>query len=936
MPLRYFLCFILYTISFTAALAQKEASHWFFSPGGYMDFNQSPPLKKLLPERDHTKYSQFFSSISDASGELLFYTDGRTFFNSQHQIMDNGDGYYGGARSTQTLMIIPKPGCKDLYYSLVTELGSTNKAYSDQGWTIHYSVVDVAAGNGRGSVIVKNKVLTDNKGDALAVFEGADGASFWLVTRGNGDEISAYRITKAGINHCPVISKSPFTVGNGGHPKIKASPDSKHLVLINPEYFMEVLQVYSFDNSTGLFTAKFQLKQDYEYPTSYPAYYKQYSHYYEFSPDGNNLFIVEDTVIARTQTDVTAYSTLIKLDLNARSNKAFSSSGIKIFKSPPGKFQGHLGHMQLSPDGRLLMESFKNYLSAVNNPDSPDHFNFTEKAVVFSDWPGVIPTFPAFFFKKGGYHPSPPDLVCQVDLCAGSMLPLKAEHMGEGYTYEWTNSKTSEVFHGKEPVLSVPENFPDTTYYFLKITDKSGCEIFDVVKVVLLPAPSYEITGSKSVCPGVKEVAYWVQDAKEQTLFTWTVEGGEIVSGQGTSSIQVNWGSTNANARVKLTYTNTTNGCKGFLEFPVKVFKELETQKPSGATLLSCQREFYHYSILPTKGSYYHWQILNGEILEGQGSAAVKVDWHAESESGYLWIEESVNTDLEICFGRSDTLKVINPKAKLNQHIAFQFVTNVLYQPGELELHYKVEYPQLFDEALAVYHRKAGEANAAWEEVIKLSPSENKVVFSEPLSDNVIYDYQIRGRYVCGNDVESAIHNNIVLAAPGIDVYEQIGLAWNSYHGWENGVKGYELYRKLDLQENFSYLQTADASADITLDNLNDGFEHCFYVKATANGRDDHYSLSNVVCLTYDHPLFIPNVFTPNGDAINDYFEIKKIHLYPENKLTIYNRYGKIVYQESGYKNLWSAQNLPGGSYFYQLTIAGNKKGYKGWVEVLR
>lgn len=933
--LKYFLFFILNTALVSSALAQKEASHWFFSPQGYMDFNQSPPSKLLLPRLDYKKYGQFYASIADASGKLLFFTDGRSFFNSQHKMMENGDGSYGETRSTQTSIVIPKPGCKDLYYSFTTELALTNSELNGNGWTIHYSIVDVAAGNGKGRVLVKNRVLTDDKGDALAVFEGADGESFWLVTKGDVDEISAYKITKSGISHCPVISKSQNLVGSG-HQGIKASPDGRHLVLINSEYFMEVLQVYSFDKISGSFKARFELRQGYPYPTTYPAYYKRYTSYYEFSPDGNNLFIVEDSIAARSSTEVTAYSTLLKLDLNARNNKTFKASKVKIFDSPPGKFQGNLGLMQLSPDGRILIESFDNYLSAINTPDSPANFNFTEKAVVFSDWPGVIPTFPAFFFKKGGYRPPTLDMVCQLDLCAESQLPARAEHTNSEFTYEWTNSKTSEVFYERNPVLSVPEILPDTTYYLLKVTDNSGCNIFDVVKVVTLPSPKYEVYGSKSVCPGVKEVAYWVQDAKEETSFEWTAEGGEIISGLGTDSILVNWGSANSNAAVKLTFSSKMNGCKGFTEFPVNILKELQTEKPKGIETLNCHDVFYYYNILPTNGSYYNWQIINGEILEGQGNSRVKVAWNMESESGYLWIEESVNTALEVCFGRSDTLKIINPNAKASKQVNIQFVSNVQHQPNMIELNYSIRQPQFFEETLTVFHRKSADVNAAWKEVTKLSSKANKVIFLEPLSDKVVYEYKIQGQYICGNVIESSVHHNIVLQEPIIDENEQISLAWNNYYGWEKGVRGYELYRKLDSQEDFVFLQFADDLTEISLNNLSDGFEHCFYVKAISNDHDDYYSLSNIVCLTYDHPLFIPNVFTPNGDNINDYFEIKKIELYPENELTIYNRFGKIIYQQKEYKNNWNAQSLPTGVYFYHLVIHNNKKAFKGWVQVLR
>ena len=64
----------------------------------------------------------------------------------------------------------------------------------------------------------------------------------------------------------------------------------------------------------------------------------------------------------------------------------------------------------------------------------------------------------------------------------------------------------------------------------------------------------------------------------------------------------------------------------------------------------------------------------------------------------------------------------------------------------------------------------------------------------------------------------------------------------------------------------------------------------------------------------------IPNVFTPNGDNVNDYFVIEKIEQLSENQLYISNRYGSVVYEKSNYQNNWGAENLPDGVYFYIFT----------------
>ncbi|MDR1793632.1 MAG: gliding motility-associated C-terminal domain-containing protein [Bacteroidales bacterium] len=63
--------------------------------------------------------------------------------------------------------------------------------------------------------------------------------------------------------------------------------------------------------------------------------------------------------------------------------------------------------------------------------------------------------------------------------------------------------------------------------------------------------------------------------------------------------------------------------------------------------------------------------------------------------------------------------------------------------------------------------------------------------------------------------------------------------------------------------------------------------------------------------------LSIPNIFTPNGDGINDAFEINGIEQVPENELNVFTREGKVIFKSVNYHNQWTADNVPNGVYFY-------------------
>ena len=91
-------------------------------------------------------------------------------------------------------------------------------------------------------------------------------------------------------------------------------------------------------------------------------------------------------------------------------------------------------------------------------------------------------------------------------------------------------------------------------------------------------------------------------------------------------------------------------------------------------------------------------------------------------------------------------------------------------------------------------------------------------------------------------------------------------------------------------------------------------------------------------------PLVAPQFISPDGDGFNDVFEIRGITLLKSNKkdpetrsLVVFDRVGKIVYQNSLYDNTWDGKDTKGnkitdGTYFYRFT--NGEKELKGFIEV--
>jgi len=86
----------------------------------------------------------------------------------------------------------------------------------------------------------------------------------------------------------------------------------------------------------------------------------------------------------------------------------------------------------------------------------------------------------------------------------------------------------------------------------------------------------------------------------------------------------------------------------------------------------------------------------------------------------------------------------------------------------------------------------------------------------------------------------------------------------------------------------------------------------------------------------------LPNLFTPNGDGTNDNFVIRNISEFPNNSLTVFNRWGNKVYERRRYNNEWDGTNsangnkLPDGGYFYIFKPGDGRDDVVGDVVIMR
>ena len=123
-------------------------------------------------------------------------------------------------------------------------------------------------------------------------------------------------------------------------------------------------------------------------------------------------------------------------------------------------------------------------------------------------------------------------------------------------------------------------------------------------------------------------------------------------------------------------------------------------------------------------------------------------------------------------------------------------------------------------------------------------------------------------------------------------------------------------------------------------------------VAIVSSDQEDDVAENNLARVSIDlnTELVIPEIFSPNGDNIQDYFKIKNIGQYPDARIYIYNRWGNLVYEKEGYGNVarwgitdawwngfanqksWGNKILPSATYFYLLYLRDNDSPKKGYV----
>lgn len=353
--LRYvFLIFLLF--SSRILFAQGEANIWYFGNFLGLDFNSGTPVA-LNNGQINNNPTEGVATISDANGNLLFYTDGVKIWNRLHQLMPNGTGLFGNLSSSQSAVIVPKINDNTRYYVFTIDQLNGPKG-------LCYSVVNMTLDNGKGDIEVKNVPVITGVVEKITAVRHCNNRDVWVLTHGAESNIYyAFLVSPTGINITPVISHtgsvlwgvlpgSPYDSTTLGY--MKASPDGKKIAAA---HWTVNVDVSDFNNATGIVSNSYGL-----HVPSDPHYL---SYGVEFSPDSR---LVYATVFYTDPVNAQKKNALFQYDVSLASPAAVRASK-QVISQNSDPIQSYAA-LQQATDGKIYMaKNTYKHIAAVSNPN---------------------------------------------------------------------------------------------------------------------------------------------------------------------------------------------------------------------------------------------------------------------------------------------------------------------------------------------------------------------------------------------------------------------------------------------------------------------------------------------------------------------------------------------------------------------------------------
>ncbi len=465
-----FLLFILLTAS--VIYCQNETKRWHFGNYAALNFMSSPPA---ILASSSMSVTEGCSSIADASGNLLFYTNGNTVWNQSNAVMANGTALSGSNTPTQSSVIVKKPGSNGIYY--IFTVGGVTVSPG-----LCYSIVNMSLSAGMGSVTAKNTVLyIQGCKEKIAATKHCNGTDVWIVVVDAAtNNFRSYLLTSAGITMPPVISFAGPTASHFAG-CMKLSPNGKKLGNVHPS---GIVELYDFDNSSGSISNQLVLESN---AGAYGC---------EFSPDGSKFYCTGEPGFYIRQWNICAGAPAAIL------------ASVETFTSTTKLYS-----MQLAPDKKIYVaRNNQQSLGVINNPNvTGTGCNFVEAGQSINPRSSFwgLPNFMSTYFRT----PTPaftytisPAASCQTVAFSSPYNPLLncAASGNSVVSLFWDFGDPLGAGTNTSTAFNPVHVYSGTGTFVPTLVVNYNCYSDTIQQVVVIsgPLPQINITGNAIICRG--------------------------------------------------------------------------------------------------------------------------------------------------------------------------------------------------------------------------------------------------------------------------------------------------------------------------------------------------------------------------------------------------------------------------------------------------
>lgn len=297
----------------------------------------------------------------------------------------------------------------------------------------------------------------------------------------------------------------------------------------------------------------------------------------------------------------------------------------------------------------------------------------------------------------------------------------------------------------------------------------------------------------------------------------------------------------------------------------------------------------------------------------------------------YCFLVKAVleNSQVSVSNRSCDTFRIQIPPGWINADYA------TVTAEGDISLSFSIDPASEID--LFAIERRSG-FSGSFQQIAQVRTDIKSVTYTDKTAEkDVVYFYKLSAINSCNNKVVSSnIASNIVLNIQNTG--SEIILRWNKYHDWLGSVASYRIY--IDTGNGFTEKDVTTPSDTIyniyipdVMYTLTQG-KVCFYISATESGNPygiTGESNSNQICSDIEEVITVPNIFSPDGDGINDLFKPVITFAPSSYQLLITDRQRKTIFETRDYNESWdgsaSGSSVSQGVYlwFLKLTTPSGK-----------